>query len=392
MRYLFLFIPILLSSFPAQAMSLVSTNAYRLPADEVVEHELWLNAQEITVDGIVSNDFFFLGNDITINGQMHDEVWGLSNNSFYLNGECKDDLRVFAKKSLVINGPVQDDIMAMADTILIDTNAIISGSITLKGRTIVIKGQIKGEVRASANEALTLHTEIGKNAVLDAPEILLIPGTRIEGDLIYSSGAELAPVDGVHIGGQVKKTKQVDPIYEGTLRKMAFLVKVLVFGTTFFAGIVFLRVFPAFSQAGPIIIRSYRGPSMLSGGLSLIFITASIFLAMASVVGIPFSLLLAAILMLLITFGKVLVGYTIGLAVMRLQNQEIVPFLSQISALFLGTGIIFLASTVPLMIGPAISMIVNFLGAGTLLIMIKQSQTGSGVLIPTAPSVSGTGD
>ena len=183
MRHPFLFIPILLSCVSAQATNLVTTNVYRLPADEVLENELWLNAQEIIVDGIVSNDFFFLGNDITINGLVHDEVWGLANNSFYLNGECRDDLRLFAKRSLVINGPVQDDVMAMADTILIDTNAIISGSVTLKGRTIVIKGQVKGEVRASANEALTLHAEIGKNVVLDAPEILLIPGTRVGGDL-----------------------------------------------------------------------------------------------------------------------------------------------------------------------------------------------------------------
>ncbi|MFT5121876.1 MAG: cytoskeletal protein CcmA (bactofilin family) [Kiritimatiellia bacterium] len=386
----FLLTFMLLASVSLHASSLIATNDYRLPADQVVEQELWLNAQNITIDGVVSNDFFFLGNDIILNGRMEDEVWGLANNSVNLNGTFKDDVRLFAKKSLVINGPVTDDVMAMADTILIDTNAVITGSATLKARTIVIRGEVKGNVRVRALEAVTLRAKIGKDVLIDAPEILLLPGTYITGNVTYASRSELVPVDGVHIGGEIKKTKKVEPIYAGALKAASFWFVIMLFATTFLAGLLFVRMFPAFSQAGPIIIRNYRGATMLSGGISLIFITASIFLAMFSVIGLPFSVLLCAMLMLLVTFGKALVGYTIGLAVLRLPSEQKVPLFSQIAALFIGTSIIFLASTLPFMIGPAISMIVNFLGAGTLLVMIKQSQTGNGELVPTPPEAPDT--
>ncbi|NOH03260.1 MAG: hypothetical protein HND47_15515 [Chloroflexi bacterium] len=64
-----------------------------IEADEVIDDDLYVSANEFTLEGTVKGDLFVAGNVITINGTVEGDLFA-GGNSVIINGTVMDDVRI----------------------------------------------------------------------------------------------------------------------------------------------------------------------------------------------------------------------------------------------------------------------------------------------------------
>ncbi|MEM8862867.1 MAG: hypothetical protein AAGD96_31540, partial [Chloroflexota bacterium] len=81
---------------------------WSLPADSVLDDDLYIQADEILIDGIVNGDVVAIGEYLRIQGTVNGDVLFLGS-GIRLDGEINGDLRT-ASPSIDIRGTVLDDL------------------------------------------------------------------------------------------------------------------------------------------------------------------------------------------------------------------------------------------------------------------------------------------
>src|SRR3972149_6919761 len=77
-------------------------------ADEVIEDDLYVGANEFVLDGTVRGDLIVGGSSITINGTVEGDLWA-AGQIVIINGEVMDDARIAGAGLQVGSGAVIGD-------------------------------------------------------------------------------------------------------------------------------------------------------------------------------------------------------------------------------------------------------------------------------------------
>jgi len=371
-RHISSILAVLFSMGTAQAIEFKSETPFTLPSEESIDEELWINADDIDIQGTVNDDLFFFGNMVELGGTFTDDVWGMAKRAVKITGQMDQDLRIYGQKTIQLNGTVTEDLMAFGDTVQLDTNAVVKGSAIIRGRVVVITGQHEGDLRISAAESVSINGKIDGDVFLEGNGISVEPGTEITGNLSYNAPRELILKNGVVLNGELIRSKNIDPAYERSVKSAILGLQMLMFITTLVFGMIFLRLFPKGVHNAVNIAQNDRRPALLVGSATLLGLGLFAIVAFASVVGIPMGLLLTATLMLLVTSGKVVVAFTVGQWILK-QKGKRVNSVMQTFSLFVGLLFVYLATMLPF-VGGFIWFVVSFLGVGTILLMMINSQ------------------
>jgi len=211
-------------------------------ADEVIDDDLYVGANEFVLDGTVKGDLIVGGSIITINGTVEGDLWA-AGQAIIINGVVMDDARIAGAGLQVGNtAEVGGDLLAAGASLETKSGSTVGNDLLVAAGQALLAGDVGRDVLAGAG-ALELRGNFGRDvkAYVDqteetisgpspnvymqqnipltlpsvAPGLTIAQGAKIAGNLEYSSTYDLTFPSG-SVGGQINR---VEPeISEGRVR------------------------------------------------------------------------------------------------------------------------------------------------------------------------------
>ncbi len=342
-------------------MEFVQAEQFVSPEGETLSEEIWISAQTITIDGDTSNDLFAVASAIDLNGTFHGDIWGCGK-TIRSAGIFRNDVRL-AARTAQISGTLHGSLVAAGTTVKIERTAILYNDLLCLGENVITEGSIAGDVRIVA-QRVTLGGQIKGDAFVTAQEIVVLPNTIINGNLIYTAPKELVLSPSVMLGGTL--TRKLNPAPVKNILKPN-LVGHFLFGlAALVTGLVFNGLFPRYAGGSLNALRTSRGRSMLIGFVSLFMLPVTAFLLLFTFVGTPLSMLIFLFYLILLYLSKIVVALAIGSAILRRKE-----FSKQKVAAPLALGLLIIyALTSFVAASMVLNILITILGLGALLLAL----------------------
>lgn len=237
--FMMLSLLLLPSAIPVSAFDGREGNQVVIGADEVINDDLYVGANEFTLDGTVNGDVIVGGSTITINGTVNGDLWA-AGQVVIINGEVTDDARIAgAGLQLGDEAQVGGDLLAAGasletkagstvgnDLLVGAGQALLAGDVerdVLAGTgALELRGNTGGDVKAYVDQTEETASGPSPNIYMQQSIPLTMPSVppgltvsdsaRIGGNLEYSSTYDLTFPAGA-VDGQI--TRVVPEISQG---------------------------------------------------------------------------------------------------------------------------------------------------------------------------------
>lgn len=333
----------------AGALDFIQTNQYTLLPNETLPSELWLAAERITLSGQAEDDLFLLGvpqtmrpddtnGVILVEGKCRNDVWALAN-IVEVTGQVREHARIMAR-TVTISGSIGRSALLMGSAVQLTRTARVGGDVWLGGENLIAQGIVQGRLTMLGQKA-TLDGIFATNVQVTAQDIVVLPGTVIGGNLIYGSAKELTLAKDVKLAGQlIRESLPVTP-QKGLLSTLqAFTIQLWLFAAALLVGAVFFWLFPAVGQQAVAQLMNSFWKCLLVGFFVLALSPMICLLAAVSLVGLPLSLLIGIVVVLLLYLSKLLVAVYVGRLGPRGRDSTrlLGPFFIGLLVLYLGAS------------------------------------------------------
>ncbi|MCA9387150.1 hypothetical protein KC669_03900, partial [Candidatus Dojkabacteria bacterium] len=246
--------------------------------------------------------------------------------SLYLAGDeevIENDITndvVFAGSKVIINGNVLDNVIVAGGAVEINGN--VYGDVLFAGGVLILNGEITGDVRAFGGSIFINSSLVGGDVLLSAGQIGISSETQIMGE-VESNGfnTEMNATDNP---STLAAAENMDlPFNNNSLRSMvsgfiegitifALILSFLMLIGSVFAGYVFIRIFPTFTEKTLATMKKSPWQSVGYGCLTLVIGFVLIFVLFISVIGIRLLFLLLILGILALMAGGIYSRYMVG--------------------------------------------------------------------------------
>ena len=286
---------------PAHAFDGREGDKVVIGADEVIEDDLYVGANEFTLNGTVKGDVIVGGSTITINGTVEGDLWAVGQ-VVIVNGTVLDDARIAgAGLQLGDEAAIGGDLLAAGASLETKEGSTVGGDLLVGAAQALLAGDVGQDVLAGAG-ALELRGNVGGDvkAYVDqteettsgpspnvymqqnipltlpsvAPGLTVAETAKIGGSLEYSSTYDLT-FPGGSVGGKVTRVEPeisegkpyVPPTpLEKTGKWALDLLRTLV--TLVLIGLLLGWLAPAFLNATSGKIETQTWPSLGWGAIA----------------------------------------------------------------------------------------------------------------------------
>jgi cytoskeletal protein CcmA (bactofilin family) len=210
-----------------------------IEADEVIDDDLYVTAQNFTLDGTVKGDVFVMGETITINGTVEGDLFA-GGQTIVINGTVNGDTRIGgAALQLGETASLGEDLMAGGASLETKDGSTTGGDLLVGSGQTLLAGDVAGDVFAGTG-ALELRGEFGGDVTVEvgdategqsAPSMYMpnvkislpsvTPGFTvskdavIKGDLVYTQSSDINIPEDV-VAGKITRNEPVVDIDENT--------------------------------------------------------------------------------------------------------------------------------------------------------------------------------
>lgn len=370
------------------ALDFHSGTDFLLSSNSVLEAQTALYATSVQLDGSASDDLFVMAQKINFNGQANGDAW-LAAGEISVSGRIARHLRT-AGQTVSISGPLGGDLTAFASTLQLTTNATVRGRLDAMAQQASLEGVFNENVRLMAS-SITLAGTYGGNVRMIGRDIVVMPGTRIAGDLIYTSPKELFLDQSVVLGGKLLRQKSQQPEAAGWRDYLqAAGLHAAKAGAALIAGLAFLALFPFYVARAT---RQLQRSMFRCGAIgALVFIgtpVAAIALAI-SLLGLPLALIALATYGSLLYLGKIVVALAIGAVALRATNAP-AGFAQIAKMLVVGLVVIYALTFIPAF-GGTVGLLIAIIGLGALVLALANGRALVVREVPPQERPSGESD
>jgi len=366
---------------------------YELPATGHVAGQMWVVAGTAAVQGVVGDDFLAAAHEVSLGGQVNGDLWMVCG-SASVTGAVEGDVHALSLERMRIAGRIGGNLVAASGaSVEISPVTTIGGDVAaVAGESLVANGRISGRAYLVARK-LTVGGRIEGTLRLTADDVVLLPGTYIGGDIVYtlSSGRELVVPDGVVVAGKVRSASHPPPPPEETRRRGTwagrFLSQFFFLGAALLTGVLWIILFPAASEGAAAAWQGSLLKSLLVGLGVLVISPVFVLSALFSLIGTPLGVAGASLYALLLVLSKPAAGFAIGSLILRRVPPSGAG--QRVSCLFLGLAAIYLVALIP-GLGVAIWTFATATGMGALVLYWFRSRS-SFVLTSQPPPVQNGG-
>jgi cytoskeletal protein CcmA (bactofilin family) len=369
MKLIILSISLFLSAFSCRAFEFIAATNYLLKTEQTVDDELWVSAMATgAVHGTLEQDLFIMaGQHLELAGSFDGDVWAMSGKTAALTGAAMHNVRM-AAQTVQIDTAIGGNLMAAAEILSISTNSFITGDQLLVGTRVVLEGHSKGDVLIYAATLATISGTIDGTLKVNALEIIIQPGTKIGGDLIYTSPQELI-IDPAIVDGTIERTMESlstpSPL---SLKRIMIHLQWMLAATL--VGIALLYLFPLTTSIASRQARIIPLKCLLTGLATLIALPLLAIICCSTRIGLPLGIILFAAWGILFYLARVIVAFTIGSLLLRNRPPSRQNALSILAA---GMGIVYLALILP-GFNLGANLIIASVGMGALVSSIHQKR------------------
>ncbi len=405
-----------------QARAFELDNDGTIPADEVVDDDLFIGGQRVVIDGTVNGDVFAFGQTVTVNGTINGSLF-TGAQFIVINGEVtgsvyggSNSIEIGSGSAIGRNAYYMGYSLRLADGASLGRDlafmgyqALLRGSVGrdvhVAGGALEISGAVGGDVKANIgapNEVDTPMPYMAPGAPLPiSPGIHIRESAEIGGVVEYTSPVEQAKGIATSPGGGVvyhklvteKGQVKITPAMRTglwALDRLRELVTLLVLGALALWKLpnLFGRVkrtaaeqpLTSISWGFMTILVGYLGAAVLAGillavVLSLGMLTLGKLSGVASGIGFSSLILTLAVFSLLVGYGSKLVLAAWGgewLLNKVAAGKEVTPFWT----LALGLLIYVLLHGIPYL-GGVIAAVVTLMGAGAMWLTYREECRGA---------------
>ena len=264
---------------------------------------LFAAGKQVVVMAPVDGDLFAAGFDLRIPGPVSGDAL-LTGFTIDLSAPIGGDLLILAGRA-TLNGPVSGDVQVSGATITLSPSSRIGGDFSASGTQVILDGVIAGDAKL-IGEKVTLAGTITGNVDVTADELLLLPGTRIIGNLRHSGPAPVTVPDGASVTGTVRYR-------EDGASGDGWLVSVVGRALALFVtGLAARWLFPDLLAGVSAAVRA-RPLRHALGGIAVMVVTPLVVLLLAvSMVGIPLGMLIGGLYLLAYPLGLALAAFAMG--------------------------------------------------------------------------------
>lgn len=303
------------------SLEFIQTNQYVLATNETLSAELWLSAGRIMLAGQAQDDLFLLGASdtmkadgtngvVTLAGECRNDVWALGN-IVELSGQVRDHAR-FLARTVTVSGTITRGALLMGAAVHLTGTSRLGGDTLLMGENLVAEGDVRGQLTL-LGQNVTLAGTFATNVHVMAQDIVVLPGTRIDGNLAYRSAKELILDKDVKLGGKLIREPMPVSTSGGFLSFLqSVAMQLWLFAAALAVGAIFFWLCPQVGRQAVARLTTSFWKCLLVGFFVLALSPIICFLAAISLVGLPFSLLVMAGVGILMYLSKLVVAVFIG--------------------------------------------------------------------------------
>lgn len=318
---------------------------------DVATEDLWLSANSVIINGRMQNDLFLLatgeswrGQDaqdgaVLLGGQFCNDVWAIGN-TITLTGAVQDHARLLGRM-IAINGAVSNSAILAGNSVHIGKTAHMGRDVWAFGENVILEGVIAGDLTVMGKSA-TLAGNFSGNVRVTAADIVILPQTTINGDLVYSSPEELVLDRGVVLRGKLIREAEAVPKVERRpiISWPSLIMQSWLFVGAFCVGALILFLFPAFADETACQIQNSFWKCALVGFVLVCLVPMACFFLAISLIGAPLALLTMMFFMILTYLSKIVVALVIGGLIVRRRQIG----MKALPALGLGLVLLYVAA------------------------------------------------
>lgn len=357
------------SAAPVLAKVIPSEGSYTLPADEVIDDDLFVGGETVTVNGTVNGDLYVGGGVVDIDGTINGDVLAAGGN-LTISGVVEDDVRAAGGNLTVSGALIGDNLTIAGGNITVDDETTIGGSLVFGGGSISSKADVgRGVVGGSGN--LILDGPVEKDVQVGVGKLTLGPRATVGGDLRYAAEERATIDEEAIVVGEIKKVvpkvklpkKEVRKGFAAGLRGALFGFKAWSFLAALVVGLLVVYLLPDFVGDVADKITERPGGTLLWGIGALFLTPPALLLLLIAVIGIPLAFILGMLFVIDLYLAKIFIGVVLGswlaaklgredmgtylmftlglLAYYVLTSLPFVGWLIVLASLFLGLGALF---------------------------------------------------
>ncbi len=336
--------------------------------DKKISGDFIGTANQIINKGVISGDLITAAEDIYNNGVIGGDLLGISGKSIHVDGNVNGNLRLIGQ-DIAIMGEVHRNASIFATKIFLEENGVLDGSLYIFTGDLNVKGFVGGDIRGGAGTAVISGTVKG-NVNLNVNKLFIEPGAVIEGDLIYTSDEEQV-IDPTSVKGNIQFIPAEESGIQiglrglrGAFRILFNAIRVIYLISYILIGLLLIKLFKIpFKKTGEII-EEKPWYSLGLGVSTFIGVPLAVFILIITLVGIPVSMLMTTLYILLLFFAKMPIALWLGGKILRDEKKYYTSFI-------IGSLLIAALKLVPVL-GVFLNIGLTALGIGIILITIKR--------------------
>ncbi|HTS91155.1 MAG TPA: hypothetical protein VMG55_04065 [Stellaceae bacterium] len=265
---------------PAGAMPLLGGAS---TVEGPINRDLYLAGPSIDVQAEVDGDVTAAGGRIAIGDDISGSVMA-AGGSIEIRGVVRHAVRA-AGGALGFGVQVGRDLVAAGGSIRLRREGRVSGSAWLKGGNITVDGAIDHDLDASGG-TVAIAGKIGGTATIRARSLRILPGAKIDGRLIYESGAPATIDPTAVISGGIEFHQWTPPQHIGAIARAVYFAGSVLFALALLAaGLLWVLVFPGYSLNAARLVASRPLASLGLGFAVLVAAPIAAGIAMLTLVG-----------------------------------------------------------------------------------------------------------
>lgn len=337
-------------------------------ASEFIEGDLFASGEVIIIEGTVNGDVFAAGQTILVKGVVNGDLYAATE-SLEVSGTIRDDVLFAARTANFITANVGGSTIMLAETVILDSESKIGGSLLFAIKTLAANGQINRGITGSA-ENVTINSSVAQNIRVSTSNLKFGPQANVSGDVLYHSPNQAVVEEGATLKGNVEqKIRETGNSTAGFIKFFkAFIVWSYL--SSIFTGLVLLFLFKRPLQLVAEQIKKSLAANFGWGALILLLFLPAFTLLLVTTIGIPLALLLAISFGAALYIGKIVVSLAVGQWLLAKFADQRAP--NRYTAFVVGLSLYYLLKLLPLVNVFAI-LAVAVIGVGAIALSVKNS-------------------
>lgn len=360
--------------FSAKAFTVKSEDTISIPAEEIIEDNLYAAAQNITIDGTIQGDLICASNNVTVNGNIEGDLICAAEN-ITVNGTIQGSARLAAKQ-IKINGEITRNANLFALDIYLNENAKVARDLFVLGSTGDLRGTVGADLHGLLEKA-TIAGNIERNIFLQLNDmegtsqkpILVEESANIGGNLNYTSFETGQIINTEKIQGEINHS--IPKKQEKNVTILAAWLDLFSIFSALVVGLVLITFFPKKVNSFLHALRENTGKKIGMGALILFLTPIICFLLFFTIIGIPLSVMVFVLWIILNYITKILIGIFVGNKLIQKINPK--KKVKLFWAMIFGVLISWTIFSIPVF-GWTLSLIAICWGLGTMLEIYKENK------------------